>query len=214
MRSDNRGPHNAPPVAAVVTPNSELHTPHSNMSDYLAIALVLIAVGVVLLSAEIVLPTGGYLVVGALLFFACGVGTILYNSDDPTEAAVAIGGLAVGVPACGFVAVHAWKRLSIGRALDSPDDTAAGAPQLADLAALRGRVGKTVSPMRPSGTVEFDGRRVDSMTEGTMLDAGVWVRCVDVKGGRVIVRQMDARGDVNDIDLDGPNDNLDFNLDR
>ena len=45
--------------------------------------------------------------------------------------------------------------------------------------------------MRPSGIVEFDGRRVDCVTEGMMLDANEWVRCVDVKAGRVVVRQID-----------------------
>jgi len=65
-------------------------------------------------------------------------------------------------------------------------------------------VGKTVSPMRPSGTVEFDNTRVDAMTEGVMIDAGVFVRCVDVRGGKVIVRRMDAPRDLTDINLDDP----------
>jgi membrane-bound ClpP family serine protease len=181
------------------------------MTDYLTIALILIAVGVVLLLAEILLPTGGFLVVGALLFFALGVGTILYNGDT-TEAVVALGGLAVGLPAAGFVAVHAWRRMAIGRALDATDGGVTSTEQLSELEGLRGRVGKTVSPLRPSGVVEFDGRRIDAMTEGMMIDAGVWVRCVDVRAGNVIVRQMDAPSDVTDIDLDGPAPDFDLNL--
>ena len=173
------------------------------MDDYLSIALILIAVGVVLLGAEILLPTGGILVVGSLLFFALGVGTILYNGTT-AEAAVAMAGLAIGMPAAGYVAVHAWRRMSLGRtSLDAANDDTA-VPQAAELEYLRGRVGKTVSPMRPSGTVEFDNTRVDAMTEGTMIDAGLFVRCVDVRGGKVIVRQMDAPRDLGDINLDDP----------
>jgi membrane-bound serine protease (ClpP class) len=37
-----------------------------------------------------------------------------------------------------------------------------------------------------------------------MLDAGVWVRCLDVKGGKVIVRQMEPPADVADIVPDAP----------
>lgn len=172
--------------------------------DYLTFALLMIAVGVILLLAEILLPTGGILVVAALLFFAVGVGTIVYRGTS-LEAAVALGGLALGLPAAGFVAVSAWRRLSIGRELESgiADASVARVPQIAELDALRGRVGRTASPMRPSGTVEFDGRRVDAMTEGVMLDAGVWVRCVDVKVGKVVVRRMDAPPDVSDIRPDG-----------
>jgi membrane-bound ClpP family serine protease len=176
--------------------------------DYLTIALILFTIGVIMLLAEILLPTGGLLVVASLLFFALGVGIILARGTT-AEAVVAMAGLAIGLPAAGFVAVSAWRRMSIGTIL--PDDsTAPGtATGVAELEALKNRTGKTVSPMRPSGTVEFDGRRVDAMTEGVMLDSGVWVRCVEVKGGKVIVRQMDPPADVTDIAPDAPDIHLD-----
>ena len=161
--------------------------------DYLTVALILIGIGVLLLSVEILMPTGGILVAGALLFFALGVGTILYYGTM-MEAVVAIAGLAVGLPAAAFAATSAWRRMSLDTVLDEtaapPVSAAAGTD------ALKGRTGKTVSPMRPSGTVEFDGKRVDAMTEGTMLEAGVWVRCVEVKRGQVIVRQMEEPPDA------------------
>jgi membrane-bound serine protease (ClpP class) len=187
------------------------------MTDYLTIALVLFAIGVILLLAEILLPTGGILVVASLLFFAVGVGIIL-RYGDTVEAAVAIGGLAIGLPAAGFVAVHAWRRMSIGGSLDAGAGPAV-APGTAELEALKGRVGRTATPMRPSGTVEFDGRRIDAMTEGMMLDAGVWVKCVGLRGTTVIVRQMEGPADVADINLDEPKpdrnlDDLDLGLDK
>jgi membrane-bound serine protease (ClpP class) len=40
------------------------------------------------------------------------------------------------------------------------------------------------------------------MSEGMMFDAGVWVRCVAVKGNIVIVRQIEPPADVNDLDPD------------
>lgn len=171
--------------------------------DYLTIALILFTLGVVTLIAEILLPTGGILVVVSLLFFALGVGIILAQGTT-AEAVVAVSGLAVGLPAAGFVAVAAWRRMSIGAVL--PDEAGAieSNPGAIELEMLKNRTGKTVSTMRPSGSVEFDGRRIDAMTEGVMLDAGVWVRCVDVKGGKVIVRQMEAPAGVNEIDSDSP----------
>ncbi len=160
--------------------------------DYLTIALVLIALGVFLLLAEILVPTGGILVVIALLFFAVGVGTILY-AGSTTEGIVALVGLAVGLPAAGYVSVIAWRRMSLDTVLDDP---APSVPPVAvpETEGLKGRTGKTVSPLRPSGTVEFDGKRLDAMTEGTMLEAGVWVRCIEVRRGQVIVREMAEPG--------------------
>lgn len=172
--------------------------------DYLTLALILFTLGVIMLAAEVLLPTGGILVVASLLFFALGVGIILAEGTT-TEAVVAIAALAVGLPAAGYVIVSAWRGMSLGTIL--PDDLSAGAVPvagLAELEALKNRVGKTVSPMRPSGTIEIDGRRIDAMSEGVMLDAGVWVRCIGVKSGTVIVRQTDPPADVSDLAPDAP----------
>src|SRR5258706_604783 len=116
--------------------------------DYLTVALVFIVIGAVLLAAEILMPTGGILVVGALLFFAIGVGTILYYGDT-VEAVVALAGLAVGLPAAGFVAVSAYRRMSLGSALDAGSDDGIGTdlPQVAGLETLKGRVGRALSPL-------------------------------------------------------------------
>lgn len=164
--------------------------------DYLTIALILIGIGVFLLLAEILVPTGGFLVVGALFFFAFAVGIILYYGTT-IEAAVAIVGLAVGLPATGYIAVLAWRRtMSLDTVLEDPSAAPPVAVPTSEVEVLKGRTGRTVSPMRPSGTVEFDGKRMDAMTEGTMLEAGVWVRCVDVKWGQVIVREMEEPPDA------------------
>ncbi|MBP3960765.1 hypothetical protein J8F10_36555 [Gemmata sp. G18] len=168
------------------------------MEDYLIIALVLMALGVALLGAEILVPTGGILVVGALVFFALGVVVIMYYGTT-VEAVVAVGGLAVGLPAAGFVAVAAWRRMSLDTVLDDvPTESPIGAAP--EVVTLKGRVGKTVSPLRPSGTVEIDGTRIDAMTEGMMLDSGVWVRCVEVRRGQVIVRAMETPPDVSEVE--------------
>jgi hypothetical protein len=39
--------------------------------------------------------------------------------------------------------------------------------------------------------VDFDGRRIDVITEGMMVEPGTYVRCIDVKAAKVIVRPMD-----------------------
>jgi membrane-bound ClpP family serine protease len=166
--------------------------------DYLTLALILFTIGIIMLLAEILLPTGGFLVVVSLLFFALGVGIILVQGTT-TEAVVALIALAVGLPAAGYAAVAAWRRMSIGAILPDEGTATGTVPAVVELEALKNRTGKTVSPMRPSGTVEFDGKRVDAMTEGVMIDAGVWVRCTEVKGSKVVVRQMETPTDVGDI---------------
>jgi membrane-bound ClpP family serine protease len=87
--------------------------------------------------------------------------------------------------------------------LSGPDDDAAVAimPVSMELERLRGRFGKTLSPLRPAGATEFDGERVDALSEGPLIEAGAWVRCVDVRAGRVIVREVAGPPDLNAEDF-------------
>jgi membrane-bound serine protease (ClpP class) len=68
-----------------------------------------------------------------------------------------------------------------------------------ELENLRGRFGRAVSALRPAGVVDFDGRRVDTITEGLMVEPGQWVRCIDVRAGKVIVRPVE-RPDLGDLE--------------
>jgi membrane-bound serine protease (ClpP class) len=90
---------------------------------------------------------------------------------------------------------HYWPKLPVGRQffLSGPDEdaTAANMPVNVELEGLRGRFGTATSALRPSGVVDFDGKRVDCLTEGMMVEAGETVRCIDVKAGRVMVRRVE-----------------------
>ena len=55
----------------------------------------------------------------------------------------------------------------------------------------RGKTGRAVSPLRPSGVAVFDGRRIDVITEGLMVEPGQWVKCVEVRANKVLVRPAD-----------------------
>lgn len=53
-----------------------------------------------------------------------------------------------------------------------------------------GDVGQTVSPLRPSGKMQFGEVTVDVVTEGDFVDAGCDVKIIGKQGARVIVRQV------------------------
>jgi membrane-bound ClpP family serine protease len=174
------------------------------MTDYLTLAFILFGFGVVLFLAEYFLPTGGFLIVAGLLLCVAGVGVVAYYGSA-LETAAAMVVLGIGVPLGGTAVMYAMGRRMALRAEPSDDANSAAinTPGLAsDVDYLKGQFGRTISPMRPSGTVDFDGRRVDAMTEGVMLDADVWVKCVDVKAGKVIVRQVPRPKDLSEFDLD------------
>jgi membrane-bound serine protease (ClpP class) len=158
--------------------------------SYLAFALILFAFGAVLLIGEYFFAAHGVLLVAAVLCFFAAVGVVgMYGST--LELAVAAAAGLVAVPLGTYGAVIAWKKLFGGEPSPAAEASIAEMPELASLAALRGRIGKTISMLRPSGIVEFDDVRIDALSEGPMIDAGTWVKCVDVKPGKVIVRTVE-----------------------
>jgi membrane-bound serine protease (ClpP class) len=77
--------------------------------------------------------------------------------------------------------------------LAPPEPATAAAADItpaADLRALLGREGQTVTPLRPAGKARFDGQQVDVYAEGSYVPPGRMVRVVEVRGSRVIVEEV------------------------
>ncbi|MEO6597369.1 MAG: NfeD family protein, partial [Planctomycetota bacterium] len=56
-----------------------------------------------------------------------------------------------------------------------------------DLAGLLHKTGVTLSPLRPAGFARIDGKKIDVVTRGEMLDANIPVKVLDVAQNRVVV---------------------------
>jgi membrane-bound serine protease (ClpP class) len=160
------------------------------------LAYLLIAIGLLLLAAEVFFPSG-ILSVLAVCAIVGGV-TIAFIYDSSHESYhgwFTLILVLVAVPALLMAVFHYLPRSAMGRRLSSSgpeeDATVASMPVLLELEQLRGKIGRALSALRPAGVVDFDGRRIDTITEGMMVEPGQWVRCIDVKAGKVIVRPVD-----------------------
>ena len=79
----------------------------------------------------------------------------------------------------------------LNRLVLAPELSAAEGYTSADLGAdLVGQTGTAVTGLRPSGTVEVDGRRVDVVSEGGFVTAGASVEIVRARGAVVVVREV------------------------
>jgi membrane-bound serine protease (ClpP class) len=160
-----------------------------------ALSWILIVLGLLLLVAELFV-TSGFLALLALCCLGAGIALPFYYGD-PSTGVVNTLVVVLGVPTLiGFFMRYTTSAAFARRMLKPPgpeeDATVAKMPVNVELEQLRGRIGRAVSPLRPSGVVDFDGKRIDTLTEGFPVDAGAWVRCIEVKAGRVIVRQVDG----------------------
>lgn len=170
----------------------------------LYLAYVLIGIGLLLLVAEMFVPSWG-------LFFVLAIGALVGGvwivfREDSSAGWVTLVALVTFVPVLGGVCFHYWPKTPWGKRFimggPEEDSTVATMPVNLDLEQLRGRTGRAISALRPAGVADFDGRRVDVLTEGMMVESGTWVRCIDVRAGRVIVRAID-RPDLKKLeDLD------------
>ena len=169
--------------------------------DNLILAYALIFLGLVLLAGEVFLPTGGILFVLGLASLIAGLA--MTYSYSATQGLVTTIVVFVLIPILGPVLLHLWPKTSVGKKffLEGPEEdaTVASMPVHLELEQLRGRYGKTVSALRPAGVTDFDGKRVDTMSEGDMIGPGEWVRCIEVKAGKVIVRRVDRPADLADL---------------
>lgn len=158
-------------------------------------ALVLIIAGLLLLLAELLIPSGVCFVL-AVCSVVGGVAVMFITDQDPYLSWLTLVGVFIVLPVVlGFV-IRLWPKTPMGKRfflLAGKEDgtTLASLSTNIEMEQLRGKFGRTLSPLRPSGVTDFDGRRVDTISEGMMVDAGQWVRCIDVQAGKVIVRPVD-----------------------
>ncbi|MEW6490840.1 MAG: NfeD family protein, partial [Thermodesulfobacteriota bacterium] len=98
--------------------------------------------------------------------------------------------LAIGAS---LVLLRVLPKLPIGRRLvldtELPVEAGFGSAPEADRRWL-GRRGVSLSPLRPAGIAEFDGERVDVVSQGDLIEAGQPVEVVRVEGNRVVVRRL------------------------
>ncbi len=150
--------------------------------------LIFLIAGWMLIGAEIFVPGGVLGVMGAVSLV---IAAILGFSIFPPGIAALI---AVGMIGMVGIVMLLWIRIfpktAIGRQMTDSLDLKDAKSADESLIQLVGQTGITRSPLRPSGFVEIDNRRLDVMTQGEMIDANTPIRVTAVEGNRIIVETI------------------------
>lgn len=72
--------------------------------------------------------------------------------------------------------------------LKERESNEAGYRSAEDMQVFLGKEGETTTVCRPTGMAEFDGVKLNVVSEGEFLPAGTRVRIVQVEGSRIVVR--------------------------
>jgi membrane-bound serine protease (ClpP class) len=170
-------------------------------SSTLVLGFLLIGAGFLLLAADLFL-TSGLLAIVSLAAIVGGVVLTFMGGGVGVGVGTSIA-VFIALPITVRFLLHFWPRTAMGRQFflsGQPEDaTVAALPVNQELEHLKGRIGRTLSALRPAGMVDFDGRRIDTITEGMMVDPGQLVRCIDVRAGKVVVRPVE-KPDLGDLE--------------
>ncbi len=149
----------------------------------MSLVIILLVVGAILLAVETFLPG---LIVGLCGLACWAAAVVVAYAKTPYGHWVLLFVIAGG----GIGTILWFRYFPQSRYAQSLmlDDTIGGEPE-ADLSLLN-KQGVARSDLRPSGVVSIDGRRVDVVTEGGLIEAGTEVKVVKVTGLRVVVRAV------------------------
>ncbi len=153
---------------------------------YGAIALLLLAFALVV--AELFVPSHGVLTAFAGLAAVASV-WLAYLFMPGMGLVFAIV-LLLATPVVFYMAIRIYPSTSMGKKvlLKNPVVTPGFDEEAAQLEALVGRRGVAQTLLRPAGSIEIDGKRIDALAESDMIPAGTPVEVLKVNGMKVIVK--------------------------
>ena len=157
----------------------------------MTLIIVLLLAGTALVIAEVVFPSFGLF---GILAGAAFLVAVLQGFDIDRRTGIAtIVGVCVLAPSAFAIGVQVLSRTRFGGKLlmrggSAPAVGAAGV----EYSSLLGREGQVVTPLRPAGTIEIEGRRVDAVSDGTYITAGTLVSVIQVEGSRVVVAAVNG----------------------
>lgn len=144
------------------------------------IALTLIIFGILLLVAEIFIPSFG--ISGFLGIVAISAGVIL-------TAETVFGGIMLFLAILLFAAILMFiaYRFLVSKKSSLILKDSVNEEQIKDLTHYIGKEGTALTSLRPAGTVDVDGFHLDVLTRGEFIKKGTPVTIITIQGKKVIV---------------------------
>lgn len=148
--------------------------------------ILLFAAGLVLIVAEVFIPSMGLLGLAAALCIVGSIGMAFY--EDTGAGMKMLVASAVFVPLVMTFGIKLFPSTPMGKKLMArgysfEDGTAVDRRDQG----LVGKTGMVEAPLRPAGIARIEERRVDVVSRGEMIDRGESIVVVEVSGNRVIV---------------------------
>ncbi len=147
---------------------------------------ILLLIGIILIVVEVILVPGTTFVgILGIILLAFGVFQVYqqYGSTAGNYALVITAILCILAIVQAF-RTDAWGKLALNKQLKGRVN------ELDENRLSIGMIGKTISFIRPAGTVDFDGYAVEVQSEIGAIDAGKLVKITKIDGNKVTVAEV------------------------
>lgn len=152
-------------------------------------SVLIFIIGLALLVAELVVPGGIVGIIGGALMII----SLLFAGESVVHMAYSIL-IAVFIAIIGMVILmkffgknlHVFNKLILRDATTTEEGYVSNVNRID----LLGKMGDTITPLRPAGTIIVDNERIDAVSEGSYIDANRQVEVIQVEGSRIVVREM------------------------
>lgn len=155
----------------------------------IGVITLLYVVAVLILVAEIFIPSHGVLsVAGVGFLLAAVVKTFLVGGRD--AGLISVLACFIFLPLFAYVSIRIWPKTPLGKLIAPPNPVLTSADSgvpIEELTRLIGQTGRAVTQLRPVGICDFGGRRVSCMAEFGVLEAGTPVVASGYSGGTLTV---------------------------
>lgn len=149
----------------------------------------LLLAGFVLLAVELVVPGFGVFGILGLASLTLGSFFVLGGGMEAFLILLAIYAVIVAVILLCYFYFPSKSRWNPFVLWDEQKN-AAGYTGSSDLSAMLHKRGIALTPLRPAGTVELDGERMDVSSLGDYIDKGESVEVIRVEGSKLLVKKV------------------------
>lgn len=159
------------------------------MISKLMLPIGLQLLGVIIILAELVLPSGGILTLSACAVFGYSL-FLVFKNVSPDIGFIFIGVDIILIPILVLIGIKilAHSPVTLKKSLSKKEGVTS---QDSDLQNLVGKTGTVINDLRPAGRALIENKRFDVVSEGDYIDKDCSIIVSSVDGNRIVVKKAE-----------------------
>ena len=145
--------------------------------------------GIIIILAEFILPSGGILSLTAAAVFGYSL-FYVFKNVSPDLGFLFLGFDIILIPVLVLIGIKILARspLALKKSLSKKEGVTS---QDTELQALVGKTGTVINDLRPAGKAFIDNKRLDVVSEGDYIDKDATIVVTSVDGNRIVVKAVE-----------------------